>query len=175
MFQAVIRQPFIEEARVQFQAMPTEICVVRGGIGASAPPCTSVSSCKYHSSNASHKSSPTVYVVHAASTKYTNGRTLRTSTKWCYFGHRGTLDMILPIVISDIKEHCTWYSHLLFRTLRNTAHGTPTCYFGQWGTVHMVLPLVISDIKEHCKWYSHMLFRTLRNIAHGNPTCYFGH
>jgi len=47
---------------------------------------------------------------------------------YCHFGHRGTLDMILPIVISDIEEHRTWYSLFLFRTSRNTGHGTPTLF-----------------------------------------------
>jgi len=37
-------------------------------------------------------------------------------TLTCYFGHRGTLDMVLPLVISDIEEHSTWYSQLLSRT-----------------------------------------------------------
>jgi hypothetical protein len=52
MFQAVSRRHLIAEAWVQFQAMLTEICGVRSGIGAGFPPRTSVSSCKYHSTNA---------------------------------------------------------------------------------------------------------------------------
>jgi hypothetical protein len=76
-------------------------------------------------------------------------------TPTCYFGHRGTLHMVHPLVISDIEEHWTWYSHLLFRTSSNIGHGTPTCYFGHRRTLDMVLPHVISDIEEHCTWYSH--------------------
>ena len=73
----------------------------------------------------------------------------------CYFGHRGTLDIVLPLVISDLEEHWTWYSHLLFRISRNTGRGTLTCYFGHRGTLDVVHSLVISDIEEHWTWYSH--------------------
>ena len=78
-------------------------------------------------------------------------------------------------VTSDIEEHWTCYSHLLFRTSRNTGHGTPTCYFGHRGTFDMVLSIVISDIEEHWAWYSHLLFRTSMKTGHGTPTRYFGH
>ena len=60
--------------------------------------------------------------------------------------------MVLPIVISDIEEHWTWYSLLLFLTLRNTGHGNPSCHFEHRGTLDMVLPLVISDVEEHWTW-----------------------
>jgi hypothetical protein len=55
-------------------------------------------------------------------------------------------------VISDTEENWTWYSHLLFRTSRNTGHGTPTCFFEHQGTMGMVLLLFISDIEEHWTW-----------------------
>ena len=91
------------------------------------------------------------------------------------FRRSGTLDMVLPLVISDIEKHWTWYSLLLFRRSRNTGHGTPTCYFWHRETLGMVLPLVISDVKEHWTWYSLLLFRTSRNTGHSTLTCYFGH
>jgi len=78
--------------------------------------------------------------------------------------------MLLSLVISDIEEHWTWYSHLLFRTSRNIRHGTLNCYLGHRGTLGMVLPLVISDIDENWTWYSHSLFRTSRNTGHVTPT-----
>jgi len=57
--------------------------------------------------------------------------------------------MVLPLVISDIEKHWTWYPHLFFRTSRNNGHGTLTFYFGHRGTLDMVASLVISDIEKH--------------------------
>jgi hypothetical protein len=48
-----------------------------------------------------------------------------------------------PTFIANIEEHWTCYTHVLFRTSRKTGHGTPT---------------FISDIKEHWTWYSHFYF-----------------
>ena len=180
--QAVSRWPLIAAARVRFQATPTEICDIRSGNGAGFPPNTSVFSSKYHSTNAPYSSSPIVYMLLLPEARmgehwgpppsnvisdieehwtwyslflFRTSRNTGYGTPSCHSGHRGTLDMVLPLVISDIEEqwtwyslisdieeHWTWYSLLSFRTSRNTGHGIP--YF----------PIVISDIEEHWIWYS---------------------
>ena len=197
--QAVSRWPLIVAARVRFQATPTDICDVRSGIGAGFPPSTLVLSSKYHSTSAPYSSSPAVYMLLLPEARMgepwgpppsdvisdveehwtwyslllfrTSGNTGH-GTFTCYFGHRGTLDMVLSLVISDIEELWTSYSLLLFWTSRNAGHGTLSCYFGHRGTLDIVLSLVNSDIEEHWTWYSLLLFRTSRNAGHGTPTLF---